>query len=336
MLSSASPNSRMHVFKSWLIFAVKLIFTVGILVTVFRHIHFEDMWSRVRYLSVGDFVILFCFMLAQLILNIYRWQSVLGYLDAKPHWLAVTRGMFLERFVNIAVPSFVGGDAGRLLEIRQAGVSFKAALKSVVIDRALAITGLLILMLITLPSTLHIVTAPNMRVGIGVVLGAPAVALAMLLVLPERFWNISTRIVAVKRVTAFAALIHSLLRSWHFNIAGVWTSVAIQAVVAIMVAVLAWDLHIPFKMGDAFALIPIVTLIGMAPLAVAGWGFREGAMVVLLGLVGIGRTDALALSVIQGVATVIFGGVAGLAWVLFPKSPKECTIPNKATVRSDN
>jgi len=43
-------------------------------------------------------------------------------------------------------------------------------------------------------------------------------------------------------------------------------------------------------------------LLAMLPISVAGWGVREGAMVVAMGLLGVAREDALATSVLFGFA----------------------------------
>lgn len=48
----------------------------------------------------------------------------------------------------------------------------------------------------------------------------------------------------------------------------------------------------------------------------AGWGIREGAMVNLLSMVGVAESDALALSIIFGLITVLTALPGGLIWLL--------------------
>jgi hypothetical protein len=51
--------------------------------------------------------------------------------------------------------------------------------------------------------------------------------------------------------------------------------------------------------------IPVVTVITLVPVSVGGWGVREGALVALLGLVGVPSHTALAFSVLFGVAGIL-------------------------------
>jgi hypothetical protein len=61
--------------------------------------------------------------------------------------------------------------------------------------------------------------------------------------------------------------------------------------------------------------VPPVLIVSVLPISVAGWGVREGAMVVGLGLLAVPSEEALALSVVFGAVNTI-GGLSGAAiWV---------------------
>ena len=51
------------------------------------------------------------------------------------------------------------------------------------------------------------------------------------------------------------------------------------------------------------------------PISIAGWGVREGVMVVLLGLIGISSESALALSILYGIILTIVGLMGGIFWL---------------------
>jgi len=63
-----------------------------------------------------------------------------------------------------------------------------------------------------------------------------------------------------------------------------------------------------------------VILFSMVPITIAGWGVREGAMVVALGTVGVGREEALAISVLFGIASAIAALPGGLIWLATGRS----------------
>jgi len=63
-------------------------------------------------------------------------------------------------------------------------------------------------------------------------------------------------------------------------------------------------------------LVPPVLLISMLPISVAGWGVREGAMVVALNLVGAPAHQSLALSICFGLCLVAISLPGGVLWFI--------------------
>jgi hypothetical protein len=62
-------------------------------------------------------------------------------------------------------------------------------------------------------------------------------------------------------------------------------------------------------------LVPLILVVSMIPISFAGWGIREGAMVVGLGFVGVASADALAISVAFGLAQIAIGLPGGAFWL---------------------
>jgi hypothetical protein len=63
------------------------------------------------------------------------------------------------------------------------------------------------------------------------------------------------------------------------------------------------------------AVISIMTLVVALPISVAGWGVREISLVALLGLLGVDREAALALSVELGLITTLLSLPGGVVWL---------------------
>jgi len=72
---------------------------------------------------------------------------------------------------------------------------------------------------------------------------------------------------------------------------------------------------VELDLGAALVIVPAVMLVTMAPISFAGWGVREGAMIVGLGLAGIAAADALAVSVAFGLVQVALGVPGGALWL---------------------
>jgi glycosyltransferase 2 family protein len=68
------------------------------------------------------------------------------------------------------------------------------------------------------------------------------------------------------------------------------------------------------------ALVPIITLMAMLPVSIAGWGVRESIMVYGLGLANVPREAALIVSILIGLSLVTVGLLGGLTWLLHNES----------------
>src|SRR3546814_14594568 len=62
-------------------------------------------------------------------------------------------------------------------------------------------------------------------------------------------------------------------------------------------------------------LMPAVVLITFFPLSLAGWGVREGAAVLLLGVAGLAADAALAVSVLFGLGMLAAGLPGCFLWL---------------------
>ena len=119
--------------------------------------------------------------------------------------------------------------------------------------------------------------------------------------LPARLRN--HRLVGIAIDVASAA--RHLSRSWKLGAAIVVASVLIQFcnVLAVFVLARAGGVSIDFLATAAVALPAL--LIATMPIALAGWGVREGALIVGYGLFGVAPAAALAISVAFGLAMLI-------------------------------
>jgi hypothetical protein len=66
----------------------------------------------------------------------------------------------------------------------------------------------------------------------------------------------------------------------------------------------------------AVFLFPPVLLLSMIPISLAGWGVREGAMVVVFSLAGLQAEASLSLSVLFGACMFVSGLPGGFMWLL--------------------
>lgn len=255
-------------------------------------------------------------MLIQLMGLTLRWGIITRALQAPVTFGTGLRLVFIGMFFNQTLPSSIGGDAVRIWEgHRSAGLPMGAAFNGVLLDRFVALGVLLLIVALTLPQLMGIIHSPAVAWSVGLMLAAALVGFLVLLNMDRMpkgllAWKVARvlarlsadgrRVFLCPRVTPRTVLI----------------SAAIHGMSALVIYVLAHGLGIPLALWHCLVLVPPIILITTLPISMAGWGVREGAMVVALGYVGVSSQDALTISVLFGLAAVLAGLPGGVLWAI--------------------
>jgi len=301
----------------------KLAVSVALITWVLGGIDFDEVLgkfadARIQWLG---FAVLFFGMIV--ILGTFRWQLVLQSLGVVLPTGTILRLFLIGMFFNQTLPSSIGGDATRVFYLWRTGANVQTALNSVLLDR---IIGLVILVLITTvisPDLIAQLDNPIAANGLVVVLAGGWVAVILLLV----FNNAVSRSFQHIRLINFAVALSrdalSLCRKPAIAIPTLCISVAIHgATIAV-----AWSLDRALN-GDAsflvyvVAMTPTILLISI-PISIAGWGVREQILVILLGALGIGATQAISVSILFGLVLLVGGLPGGVLWLIMKKSHRE-------------
>ena len=251
----------------------------------------------------------------------WRWTFVtraLGItLPLVPAWLITQIGAFF----NQVLPSSIGGDAMRVWRLQRRGTRTSLALASVFLDRIVALVATVLVVAIGLPWLFDWMDTDALRAGIIAVVVLTASAVALILFadrlplarrLSERFGSL--------RVLQVAALARAVLLRPRTAAPALALSVIIQLGMSFAVWLLANAAGAELSWAEAVLLVPVVILFSTVPITIAGWGVREGAMVVALGTVGVGAEEAFAISVLFGIAIAIASLPGGLVWVATGRS----------------
>ncbi|MFH1114672.1 MAG: lysylphosphatidylglycerol synthase transmembrane domain-containing protein [Pseudomonadota bacterium] len=81
----------------------------------------------------------------------------------------------------------------------------------------------------------------------------------------------------------------------------------------------AWAVHLHISFVDMILVMSVTSLVSLIPVSVAGIGVRDASLVILLGKIGAGDSQALAFSLMVLVASYIGGGLIGACcWLWDP------------------
>ena len=315
-------------------FALKAISTVGLIWLLLEQIDAEAALKQIleiqRYPLAGALLILFSMSLP----GAARWSIILRVVDYPLRFLSTWPILLVASFFNHALPSTMGGDIVRMAQCYRIGIPLKIAIGNVVIDRLTSFASLLVLVVMTLPIIFIIIgdksewwIAP-VFVGIGFA-GIYLLMSLKHIPLQVKHWRFVSATISVSEHLSKVLL----NRRWGLKVMAAGLAVHILRVVAVWM--LADGLHINAGLIDCLALVPLALLVTIIPISLGGWGLREGAFLVAFGLVGVTPGDAVALSIIFGITSIVASLPGGLIW-LFDSDARRSLSKDWRTVKQES
>ena len=296
---------------------MKLAITAGLFAYLLRRVEIAPVVRQLQTLAPSAAIGAEACLLLQLGLLALRWQIINAIVDAPMQAMQVLRLSTIGHFFNQVLPSGFAGDAARAWMASREGVRLGPAVSAIVCDRAVGLLILIVMVSLTLfgLSTPAVQAIPG-RAAFRLVALLGGGALVALLLLGAPFATLLMRHRLTQTLGRLTLDLHRVLFGSQGRSAMVVAlAVAVQLLNVAAMYACAQGMHVDFGPVAALIVVPAVMLVSMAPISFAGWGIREGAMIVGLGLAGIAAADALAVSVAFGLLQVVLAVPGGLLWL---------------------
>lgn len=302
--------------SAWIALGLKLVITTGLLFYLSRKISVGPALAQMASMHPGAALGAAILVLLQLALGSVRWKLISDLLDAPLQLGRALRYTLIGQFFNQVLPTAVGGDAVRAWLASRDGAPLGRAIRAVVCDRMVGLAALLLIIAATL-----LLMPPLARTSLPLrdLLRTTAVValagLAALYFLGEPVALLLQRQRLTRPIGRLLGDLRDALFSRETSASMMGTSVAAHLLAVGAMVLCANGMNIPIDSSAAVAVIPSIVLVSMAPVSIAGWGVREGATIVGLGMLGIAASDALAVSVAYGILQILVGLPGGALWL---------------------
>lgn len=291
---------------------IKVFISIGIVSFIIYKIDFTsvlDIMWQAQPLYLAFALIL---LLASQVVAAYRWTLIMQLLNYPHPFSFYLKSYFKGALFNQLLPTSIGGDAYRVAEVKAHGGRTREAFYGVFIDRIVGLIGLLIITLSAgifsknlLPDHVSLTISSLIIfsfLGFFVLLALHKINWLKKFSVTKLFYDLSERFRSVyktpKRISQqlLLSIITHLLAM--FAIFGIGHSVGINEPIATYLVI-----------------IPPAILLTVLPISFAGWGVREGALIVLFMMIGIEQTLVLAMSLLFGIL-LILAALPGLVFYL--------------------
>ena len=291
---------------------LKLLVTIAIFYYLFQYIDFYALVHVLAKSHGGDILIALILQLGSTYLAAYRWRAISKLLVFKEPLSFYVNSYFKGTFFNQALPSSIGGDAMRVLDLTMHGYDKKEAFYGVFVDRVVGLVGLLVLNLFS--TIFFFGTFENSFSYLIIFISfAGITGFSLLFVLNKihflqhyKFLNLFYRL---------ATRLNSLYKSKLVLVKHISISVIVHLLTVMAIYAIALSIDVKLDFQVFLIAVPPVFLLMIVPISLAGWGIREGAMVGILMLVYEDKTKILAISILYGILVILSALPGSYFWI---------------------
>jgi uncharacterized protein (TIRG00374 family) len=305
----------------------KVIFAVGVVTLLVHKVDVPRVWSHVRDARPIPFGLGIVLSLSTVLIAGWRWQRLLAIFGIHPPLKSLIPVVPIGAFFAIFLPGSTGDDLTRMLYIsRLAQGRVGEACTSVVLDRCIGLTAILLLALVCVPWQWSVLATSSqtywialiiLSVGITVCIGGAVFFVAghathrwyakrlrsrpahTLRDEAARMWGLLCDNKKVVAKLVGAALVAQLIQCISFYLAGV-------------------SVGIPESLAVWLTFLPIVLAANALPITIAGIGVREYLLVLFLGVIaGVDSERAFAASVVMFAIMLTISLLGGLLYIFY-------------------
>lgn len=278
--------------RTWALRIARVALVIGVVAWLASVTELSALADAVRSIPAWVFAGMLVFGALNTLIAGVRWRVVMRSFGAAPlpNLGALVRAYLVGFFYNTFVPGSVGGDVVRGVVSRGCFENPATGLFVVATERLLGLSALGVIFLVGVAVGPALVSRETAMWA-----GAVLLALGLVVLIAAKVSGLMTRLWAsfprVERTP-------DLFVAFGLSLIGHLVSFAIHWILAI-------GLALPVTVSDLLLVVPLSLVAGVLPVAVAGVGPREAAMVGMLAVLGVARERAMVFSL--GFWSVVLG-----------------------------
>ncbi len=318
-----APASR----RGFWLFLAKAVVSLLLLTVLFWRIDRATFLQSLRTLSPGLLVGCAGLYILGYVVSSVRWR---GLLLAEGVDLSLARLIliyFQGSFFNLFLPTLIGGDIVRGVSMYRLTGGHPASLASILVDRLTGFAALIGIAVAAAAAAYAVIPDPQ---AAGMVLGvAAAFGLLVAVLMNARLMGGAAGLLRLAALGRFEAKLEGLVDAVHRYrthrralVVALGYSLFIQALVIVTYYLVGRGLGLTVPLRYFFVYVPLITVVAMLPVSVAGLGIREGSVVYFFGRLGVDAATALSMSLVWFALSVIVSALGGFAFLVDTHSVK--------------
>ncbi len=312
------PNrSRAGGVQLWL----KLLVSVALLAFLLSRTDLQAILSLIRSLRLPIFLSsLLLYLLAQ-ILSTLRWRCLLKAEEINLSMWRLVLLYFEGMFFNLMLPTLIGGDIVRGYQVFRLTQRQEASLASILVERLSGYFAMILIACVALVPAYRFLHDPVV-VWLTAASAAGIIGIIVAL-LSDRFQTLFFRLLRGVGLGRFHdtlqrvyEAIQRYLEHRRAIVQAVILSLILQSLVIVIFYLISRALSLSIPLRYFFLFVPLINVVSMLPISVAGLGVREGSSVYFFGKVGLDSAGALSLSLLWFAITAFSSSLGGIVFLV--------------------
>lgn len=274
----------------------------------------KGLLTALGQIDLVDIINLLLLSAALILVSAVKWGLFLSTLAQKVPTLRLVRLYLIGYFVNLLMPSYLGGDVVRSLAVGRT-MGQHEAFAATVLERYTGLVAMLFLALVfvwfapAVPPTVYLaVIALNIGAAVLTWCAVSERSVGMLRRLP----GTKRLVVSFERLQKAFNLARGnrvlLLKTFGLSLLYHSLTVVNTAVAACAVGWCSYGIF------DLFSVLPLILLIGAIPVSPQGLGIQEGAFSYFLCVIGATPEQAIGVAVVLRAKSYVLALIGGLLW----------------------
>jgi len=288
----------------------------------FNQIYSSLINIRAAFLSIAV-LIYFVSLLAESV----QWNIMLRAQKIKVSQLFLLQSMMIGFFYNNLLPSNIGGDFYRVLDVsKNKRTSLEKNISAVFLERFFGLISITLYFLISSFTTFKVLGRSAIIILIFLVIAF----LLFSIIIKPRFFKIDKFFARFKKLSkfekkfnSFNEILTSYKDKWIYIIGAMIFNLIAQTLVMVSYYFIVLSLEIKISFMLFFLIVPVIFVLTGIPISIGGLGVRENTFVFLLKKFGVSNDLAVAASFLVLFTTIfnaLLGGIIYLTKSIFYKS----------------
>lgn len=305
---------------------IKLLVSLGLLAFLLSRTDLEAIGTLFRSLHLPLFFCsLLLYILAQFLSSL-RWRCLLRAEHINLSTWRLLLLYFEGMFFNLMLPTLIGGDIVRGYQVFKLTQRHEASLASILVERLSGYVAMIMIACIAVFLAHPFLHDPAV-VWLTVASAAALVAVIAGL-LSDGLQAVFFRLLKRAGLARFHESLHNLYeavqRYWRHRRAlllALGLSVVLQSLGIIVFYLISRSLNFAVPLRYFFLFVPLIHVVSMAPISVAGIGVREAGSVYFFAKVGLDSASAMSLSLLWFAITALTSGLGGIVFLVGHSQP---------------